>query len=102
MIPLVPFVCVAYFVLYTLALSIPNRLPTQITFPNPLPEGQTLDVWIERQEKISVGKLLDNVAPGGKNTKDAVAGTVIASPSTSSPDYYFQCIYILMCNTGMD
>ena len=99
MIPLVPFVCLAYFVLYTFALSVPVRLPAQITLSNVVHQVETvlgpkssLDGWLARQEQVSLEKLLDNVAPGGKNTKDAALGTVIASPSTSSPDYYFQCM----------
>lgn len=99
MIPLIPFIFVAYFALYAFARSIPVAQKTvQIPLANSVHELEaelgpqlSFDAWLEKQERISLEKLLDNVAPGGKNTQDAAPGTVIASPSTSYPDYYFQC-----------
>ncbi|KAF2672335.1 glucan-alpha-1,4-glucosidase-like protein [Microthyrium microscopicum] len=100
MIPIIPLVCVAYFILYAFARSIPVPQRTaQILLSGAYHElaadfgpQLSLDAWIERQEKQSLANLLDNVAPGGKNTKNAAPGTVIASPSQSHPDYYSQWI----------
>lgn len=36
--------------------------------------------------------ILDNIAPFGVNAKDAVPGAVLASPSKSQPDYYYQWV----------
>ncbi|PSN61964.1 hypothetical protein BS50DRAFT_134287 [Corynespora cassiicola Philippines] len=97
---LVPFVLVAYVVLYAFALSIPPLalLPHFLSGAGKLqtqrPLLDSLDAWIEREETIALERLLDNVAPGGKNTQGngVVDGTVLASPSTSMPDYFFQWV----------
>jgi glucoamylase len=99
MLPLLPLVCVAYLVLYAAAFSNPlNRDVAQKPLQNFVHEEKTdlgpqssLDAWIEQEEKVALQKLLDNVSPGGKNTDGAAPGTVVASPSKSEPDYYFQC-----------
>jgi glucoamylase len=102
MLPLFLLVCVAYFILYAFAFSIPlGHHASQRLLQNTIQVEKTdlgpqssLDAWIEQEEKIALQKLLDNVAPGGKNAKGAAPGTVIASPSHDSPDYYFQCMPI--------
>jgi glucoamylase len=57
------------------------------------PLQDTLETWIDSEERIALDKLLANVAPGGRNVqgKGVAPGTVIASPSTSEPDYWYQC-----------
>lgn len=96
---LLPFVAVAYFVLYVLARTVPvgqqagqqpllHELHQEVTKLGP---QLSLSAWIDWEEKIALGKLLNNVAPGGSNTQGAAPGTVIASPSVESPNYYFQC-----------
>ena len=57
------------------------------------PLQDTLDSWIDKEERIALDKLLANVAPGGRSVegKGVVPGTVIASPSTDEPDYWYQC-----------
>lgn len=100
MLPLVPIVTVAYLALYTFAFSIPSNLR-----PSQRPLGESLQIektdlgpqsslvsWLEQEEKIALDKLLRNVAPGGVNAPDAAPGTVIASPSKSHPNYYYQCM----------
>ncbi|KZF23199.1 glycoside hydrolase family 15 protein [Xylona heveae TC161] len=52
----------------------------------------TLDAWLEKEETTALSGLLANVAPGGVNTIGAAPGTVIASPSKSHPNYYFQWV----------
>jgi glucoamylase len=93
-----PFIVIAYLVLYVLARSVSLREHGQVPLGNSLHEETTrlgpqlsLDAWIDWEEKIALQKLLDNVSPGGANTQGAAPGTVIASPSKSYPDYYFQC-----------
>jgi hypothetical protein len=57
------------------------------------PLQDSLDAWIEKEGRIALDKLLANIAPGGSNVqgKGVADGTVIASPSQESPDYWFQC-----------
>lgn len=57
------------------------------------PLQDSLDAWIKKEERIAQDKLLTNVAPGGRNVegKGVAPGTVIASPSTQEPDYWYQC-----------
>ena len=102
---LVPFLVAAYFVLYTFAHWIPPvqiksvidqlplRLPTSSSATNA--DVDTLDTWLEKQEKIALNNLLANVAPGGRNVPDAAPGSVIASPSKKHPNYYYQCKHLL-------
>ncbi|KAF2083690.1 glycoside hydrolase family 15 protein [Saccharata proteae CBS 121410] len=51
-----------------------------------------LDVWLKKEEKLALDRLMANVAPGGRNVLHAAPGTVIASPSKEYPDYYFQWV----------
>jgi glucoamylase len=48
---------------------------------------QSLDEWLQKQSNLSAEKLFANVSPSG-----AAAGAIIASPSRTSPDYYFHWI----------
>lgn len=59
------------------------------------PLQDSLDAWLQREERIALEKLLANVAPGGRNVegKGVADGTVIASPSQDQPDYWYQCGY---------
>lgn len=93
---LVPSVLLGYVLLYVFAFSIPP-LPNFLGLADAQhaqePLQDTLDAWIEREEGVALEKLLANVAPGGKNVwKDAVDGSVIASPSRERPDYFYQCM----------
>lgn len=103
--PLVPFVLVAYLALYVFAFSIPSDLrPSQYTLGEQrerlakekvdLGPQSSLDAWIEDESKIALDNLLRNIAPGGANTPDAAGGTVIASPSKNHPNYYYQCTWM--------
>lgn len=100
MLPIIPIVAVAYLALYTFAFSVPSNLR-----PSQRPLGASLRIqktdlgpqsslvsWLEQEEKTALDKLLRNIAPGGANTPDAALGTVIASPSKSHPNYYYQCM----------
>jgi glucoamylase len=97
--PLIPFVVLAYFLLYTFAYSVP---PNGWFSQSPLREHLrlektqlgpqlSLDAWIKQEEKIALKRLLKNVSPGGSNAPDAAPGTVIASRSREHPNYYYQC-----------
>ncbi|MBC7743217.1 MAG: glycoside hydrolase family 15 protein [Bdellovibrionaceae bacterium] len=48
---------------------------------------QPLAVWIQLQTKISTDRMMQNISSAG-----TVPGTVIASPSKNSPNYYFHWI----------
>jgi glucoamylase len=95
---LVPIVLVGYVLLYAFAFSIPplpNFLGIVDAQHAQTPLQDTLSAWIEIEESVALDKLLANVAPGGKNVwKDAIGGSVIASPSRERPDYFYQCMHI--------
>jgi glucoamylase len=55
-----------------------------------VPKG--LEEWIHEQRKTSWKFLLENIAPNGSNAKGAAPGSVIASPSRESPNYYYQWV----------
>lgn len=59
---------------------------------SPVPTSEQLESWIAQQRKTSWKYLLDNIAPGGLNAARAAAGTVIASPSKSYPNYFYQWV----------
>ncbi|KAF2682059.1 glycoside hydrolase family 15 protein [Lentithecium fluviatile CBS 122367] len=87
------------FAINIFAYSIPplsGFLPAIRTSFIQKPLRETLDDWIEREERIALDKLLANVKPGGRNVegngKHVADGTVIASPSTESPNYYYQWV----------
>jgi glucoamylase len=89
----------AYIVLDAAAFSIPplphlnHFLGVAQAQKQQQPLQNTLDTWIRKEEQIALDKLLANIAPGGRNVerKGVVPGTVIASPSTNEPDYWYQC-----------
>jgi glucoamylase len=61
------------------------------------PLHDSLDAWVKKEAQIALEKLLANVAPGGRNVegKGVAPGTVVASPSTDEPDYWYQCRQML-------
>jgi hypothetical protein len=56
--------------------------------PGPIDD---LGDWIKWEENVALEKLLYNAAPGGKHVRNLLPGTIVASPSRESPDYYYQC-----------
>ncbi|KAK4148843.1 Glucoamylase [Chaetomidium leptoderma] len=50
---------------------------------------RAVDSFIETQKPIAWSKLLCNIGSGGCSASGAAAGTVIASPSKSEPDYWY-------------
>ncbi|KAL7267590.1 glycoside hydrolase 15 protein [Rhizina undulata] len=53
------------------------------------PRATTLATWIASEETVALSSILRNLG-GGEFALDADAGCVIASPSTSGPDYFYQ------------
>ncbi|KAI3340287.1 family 15 glycosyl hydrolase [Ustulina deusta] len=45
--------------------------------------------FIATEEQIAIGQLLCNIGSGGCHSQGVASGLVIASPSTSSPDYFY-------------
>lgn len=94
--------------IHTFAYSIPalsGFLPALRASHTQKPLRETLDDWIEREERIALDKLLANVKPGGRNVEGkgqrVADGTVVASPSTGNPDYWFQCKELSRRDLGM-
>src|SRR6185295_15536763 len=46
--------------------------------------GTPLDQWVAQETKVSLERILKNISPPG-----SVPGSVLASPSGSSPDYRY-------------
>ncbi|RPB05985.1 hypothetical protein L873DRAFT_1661085 [Choiromyces venosus 120613-1] len=53
---------------------------------------KNLENWIDFEKDLALEYLLDNIAPNGNNTDGCSDGTVIASPSKSYPNYFYQWI----------
>ncbi|KAI9643051.1 hypothetical protein NHQ30_008786 [Ciborinia camelliae] len=49
----------------------------------------TLDNYLKTQGPISLQGILNNIGPDGSKAPGASAGIVVASPSTSDPDYFY-------------
>lgn len=49
-----------------------------------------LETFLDKQKEVSLYYLLQNIAYPEGQFNNGVPGTVIASPSTSNPDYYYQ------------
>ncbi|KAI1324147.1 carbohydrate-binding module family 20 protein [Xylariaceae sp. FL0255] len=49
----------------------------------------SLDAFVERQRAISLQGALNNIGPNGSQSSGAASGVVIASPSTTNPDYLY-------------
>lgn len=88
----------ACFTPYTYAFSIPplphlRFLGAVDAQKQQQPLHNSLDAWIQQEERISLDRLLANVSPGGRNVagQGVVPGTVVASPSQGGPDYWYQC-----------
>lgn len=104
---LILFFGITYVLLYTLAESPPlgeTATANGVFIPGGNAQGalagqkplqdegnSALEEWLEKEEVIALDRLLANIAPGGRNAQDAIAGSVIASPSREHPDYYYQC-----------
>ena len=93
-----PVILLSHFAYYVYAFSIPvARLHDFVSASHAQKQQQplqeTLETWIEIEERVALDKLLANVAPGGRNVqgKGVVDGTVVASPSQDEPDYWYQC-----------
>jgi glucoamylase len=48
-----------------------------------------VDTYIATESPIAKAGLLANIGPSGSKSSGAKAGVVIASPSTSNPDYLY-------------
>ncbi|KAH8690676.1 putative glucan 1,4-alpha-glucosidase [Talaromyces proteolyticus] len=49
----------------------------------------SLDAWLATETTFSLNGILQNIGASGAYAQSAKAGVVIASPSTSNPDYYY-------------
>ena len=49
--------------------------------------GESLEKWLELEQRVAREKLLNNISPS-----DGLAGSVIASPSRTNPNYYFHWV----------
>ncbi|CAI4065530.1 hypothetical protein SUVZ_09G0700 [Saccharomyces uvarum] len=53
--------------------------------------GGSLDDWLQEQRNVSVERVFDNIGPSGPHPS-VLPGVVIASPSQTHPDYFYQWI----------
>lgn len=50
---------------------------------------QNVDSYVQSETPIAKAGILANIGPDGSKSSGAAAGIVIASPSTTNPDYLF-------------
>lgn len=50
---------------------------------------QNVDSYVQSETPIAKAGVLANIGPNGSKSSGAAAGVVIASPSTTNPDYLF-------------
>ncbi|OOQ85661.1 Glucoamylase [Penicillium brasilianum] len=62
------------------ALAAPQLSPRATT---------SLDAWLATETTVSLNGILNNIGASGAYAQSAKNGAVIASPSTSNPDYYY-------------
>jgi Glycosyl hydrolases family 15 len=62
--------------------SFPSLLCTTV-------HGQSAAAYLAAESPIAKANLLANIGPSGAKSQGAKAGVVIASPSTSNPNYLF-------------
>ncbi|KAF7557716.1 hypothetical protein G7Z17_g430 [Cylindrodendrum hubeiense] len=48
-----------------------------------------IDRFVNKQSRVSIKGVLANIGADGKRAKGAAPGVVVASPSTSDPDYWY-------------
>ncbi|KAL2315709.1 putative glucoamylase [Schizosaccharomyces pombe] len=60
--------------------------------PNKRSKEASMDEWTDQQKGIAMGHMLNNIGDSGMHAKDINPGCIIASPSTDSPDYYYQWV----------
>ncbi|KAF2645708.1 hypothetical protein P280DRAFT_388736 [Massarina eburnea CBS 473.64] len=95
---LLPPLLLAYVASSISALSLPpltQFIPVSQLRQSQKPLYSALDVWIENEESIATDKLLANVKPWGRNVeggRGVADGSVVASPSTEHPDYWYQWV----------
>ncbi|KAG2412514.1 glucoamylase precursor [Aspergillus terreus] len=74
----------------TLALHGLALVQSVVGAPQLAPRATTsLDAWLASETTVALDGILDNVGSSGAYAKSAKSGIVIASPSTSDPDYYY-------------
>ncbi|KAJ5689840.1 hypothetical protein N7462_004232 [Penicillium macrosclerotiorum] len=74
--------------LYALAFS--QAAVAAVAAPQLAPRAtSSLDSWLSSETTIARQGILDNIGSSGAYAASADPGIVIASPSTSSPDYYY-------------
>ncbi|RHZ59208.1 hypothetical protein CDV55_102012 [Aspergillus turcosus] len=73
------------YVLCALALS-----HAAVAVPQLSPRATvSLDAWLATETTVSLNGILANIGADGAYAKSAKPGVIIASPSTSNPDYYY-------------
>ena len=52
-------------------------------------QSSTADAYVASESPIAKAGLLANIGPSGSKSHGAASGVIIASPSTSNPDYLY-------------
>lgn len=55
-------------------------------------QDDSFESWIKAQNATAFRNLLANIGPHGSKARTAFPGVIVASPSTSEPDYYYQWV----------
>jgi hypothetical protein len=67
--------------------------------------NDTLTDWIASENVTARGRIFANIGPKGQYVTEADPGAVVAAPSTSQPNYYYQISFhipdcLLLTYTG--
>lgn len=86
LLPILGFAAAIATGLYCAGPAYPSYiLPNRVTSQTP----QSLDSWLDQERPIALQGILDNTGPTGSKATGAKAGIIVASPSTSDPDYFY-------------
>lgn len=92
-----PSVLLAYLSASTCAFTIPpynNFAPVSRYSFSQRPIQSPFEAWVQKEERISLDRLLANTKPGGRNVEpknlNVAEGTVVTSPSKEDPDSWYQ------------
>lgn len=75
---------------FILAIQIAVTFVSARSVPELTKRDAVLDAWLVKEKPVAYGGILANIGPNGANAQGVNAGAIIASPSKSNPDYWYQ------------
>lgn len=89
--PLLAVIGIAAAIATTLYYQSPFELPTiaRTQIFTPLAQPPSLNEWLETERPIALQGILNNIGSSGSQVAGTRPGIVVASPSKTSPDYFY-------------